>query len=365
VSNPLQAIAEDRTAWGRLLGAGIWLVFLGNPLGVLLDRDDWRGGVGVVALAIFAVIYLIGLARIRIAHMEQRYLTSAMFLTALFVLAGVVIAGAGDQGLTCLVFISALAVASLPSWHGVAVAGALFLVAAVGGRMVDDWSPHGNDFAILLATGAVFSFRLAWQRQGQLMHAEEQLTELAVEEERSRIARDLHDILGHSLTVVSVKAELAERLLDSDPEGARRELADLRRLTRDALADVRSTAQGIRGVSLAGEIAAARTALESAGIEPHLPTTVDEVPSQWRELFAWTIREGVTNVIRHSGATRCDIEIGPTEVTVTDDGRGVTGRGTGSGLEGLRQRARSTGSATVVTGAGPGGSGFRLSVVAS
>jgi len=363
VSTSLRAVAEDRTAWGRLLGAGIWLVFLSNPLGALIDRDDWKGPVGVVALGVFAVVYLVGLARVRIAHIEQQHLTSVTFLIVLLVLTGVVIDGAGDQGLTCLVFIAALAVASLPSWYGMGVAAVLFVVAAVSGRTIDGWAPHGNDFAILLASGAVWSFRLAWQRQGQLIQAKQQLTDLAVEEERSRIARDLHDILGHSLTVVSVKAELAERLLDSDPDRTRQELADLRRLTRDALADVRATARGIRGISLAGEIAAARSALESAGIEPHLPTVVDAVPSQWRELFAWTIREGVTNVIRHSGATRCDIEIGPAEVTVTDDGHGADGSGSGSGIEGLRQRARSTGSATVVTGPAPGGPGFRLSVV--
>ena len=347
MSTSLRAVAEDRTAWGRLLGAGIWLVFLSNPLGALIDRDDWKGPVGVVALGVFAVVYLVGLARVRIAHIEQQHLTSVTFLIVLLVLTGVVIDGAGDQGLTCLVFIAALAVASLPSWYGMGVAAVLFVVAAVSGRTIDGWAPHGNDFAILLASGAVWSFRLAWQRQGQLIQAKQQLTDLAVEEERSRIARDLHDILGHSLTVVSVKAELA----------------DLRRLTRDALADVRATARGIRGISLAGEIAAARSALESAGIEPHLPTVVDAVPSQWRELFAWTIREGVTNVIRHSGATRCDIEIGPAEVTVTDNGHGADGSGSGSGIEGLRQRARSTGSATVVTGPAPGGPGFRLSVV--
>lgn len=362
MGNVVRDIVEDRTALGRLLGAGIWLVFLGNPLGELLKQNDWTEWLGVPALVLFAVVYLIGLARIRVAHLHRRYLTSVAFVLALLVLAAAVVPGAGDQALTCLVFVAALSVASLPSWSGLAVSGVLFMVAVVAGRTVPDWSAHGNDFAIVLATGAVWSFRLAWQRQGRLMQAEQELAELAVEEERSRIARDLHDILGHSLTVVSVKAELAERLLDSDPERARRELADLRRLTRDALADVRSTARGIRGISLPGEIASARSALESAGVDAHLPTVADDVPSQWRELFAWAIREGVTNVIRHSGASRCGVELGSDRVTVTDDGRGI-GMDTapGSGLEGLRQRARLSG-ATVITGPAPGGRGFRLSV---
>ncbi len=238
----------------------------------------------------------------------------------------------------------------------------LFAAITAAGFWVDGWSAHGNNFAVLLAAAAVWSFRLAWQRQAKLMAAEQDLSELAVEEERARIARDLHDILGHSLTVISVKAELAERLFDDDPERAKAELEDLQRLSRDALADVRSTAQGIRGISLPGEIASARMALESAGIEPLLPTVADEVPSRWRELFAWTLREGVTNVIRHSEASTCEVELDADRIRVTDDGRGpCPDDGSGNGLEGLRQRARLAG-ATVTTSAGPGERGFSLTV---
>ena len=232
------------------------------------------------------------------------------------------------------------------------------------------YPPHGKlramrsylGLAVVLAAAAVWSFRLAWQRQARLVAAERELSELAVEEERARIARDLHDILGHSLTVISVKAELAERLFDDDPDRARAELEDLQRLSRDALADVRSTAQGIRGISLPGEIASARMALESAGIEPLLPTVADEIPSRWRELFAWTLREGVTNVIRHSRATRCEVELDAGRISVIDDGRGPwADGGNGNGLDGLRQRARLVG-ATVTTSPGPGDRGFALTV---
>ena len=135
------------------------------------------------------------------------------------------------------------------------------------------------------------------------MRAHEKNAELAVENERTRFARDLHDILGHSLTVITVKAELANRLLDVDTERARAELTDLERLSRDALADVRRAVEGYRELTLPGELARARTALAAAEIEAELPNSTDEVPSHLRELFAWTVREGVTNVIRHSGAT--------------------------------------------------------------
>ena len=161
---------------------------------------------------------------------------------------------------------------------------------------------------------------------------------------------------------MSVKAELAARLLDIDLERARAELEDLQRLTRDALADVRATALGVRAISLPGEIASARSALESAGIDPHLPTVADEVPSRWRELFAWTIREGVTNVIRHSNATSCEIALDERSVSVIDNGLGATEHSTnGHGIDGLRQRVALAG-ATLTTGPGPEGRGFALNV---
>ncbi|WP_246162009.1 sensor histidine kinase [Aeromicrobium ginsengisoli] len=358
-----QSDPADRARFGRLLGAGIWLFFLGNPLGALLRNDDLAARYGgVAALAVFVVVYLHGLSRIPQFHLRRQVPLAWAYIAILLTCFGIVVPGAGDQSMTCLVFIAALAVAVLPKWHAGAVVVMLFGGITAAGYLVDGWSAHGNNFAVLLAAAAVWSFRLAWQRQAKLMAAERDLSELAVEEERARIARDLHDILGHSLTVISVKAELAERLFDDDPVRARAELQDLQRLSRDALADVRSTAQGIRGISLPGEIASARMALESAGIEPSLPTVADDVPSRWRELFAWTLREGVTNVIRHSQATRCEVELDPAHIRVSDDGRGpCPDDGSGNGLEGLRQRARLAG-ATVTTSPGPGDRGFSLTV---
>ena len=357
----IESVGRDRSAWGRLLGAGIWLVFLGNPLGTLLSRDgDWQEWLGLTCLGAFVVVYLGGLALTRWVHVNGRYGTSVVLVAAMLVLFAGVVPGAGDQALTCIVFVAALAVSTFRAWSGLVAAGLLFVGVAVAGRSVDGWSAHGNDFAVLLATGAVWSFRIGYQRQAALARAERELSDLAVEEERSRIARDLHDILGHSLTVIAVKSELSGKLLDADPERARAELEDIQRLARDALADVRSTTSGLRSLSLPREIAAARSALESAGIEPHLPTVADAVPSAVRELYAWTLREAVTNVIRHSSATRCDVEMSGTELRVLDDGVGPRAvAGDGNGLDGLRQRVRAAGG-TVSTGPGPDGHGFEL-----
>lgn len=176
-------------------------------------------------------------------------------------------------------------------------------------------------------------------RNTELVASERRNQVLAVSEERNRFARDLHDILGHSLTVITVKAELAKKLLDVDPDRARAEIDDLEWLSRDALADVRRAVEGYRELTLPGEITRARTALAAAEIEADLPHSVDEVPSHKRELFAWTIREGVTNVIRHSNATHCTVVLNPDCVEIRDDGVGPVQESVGHGLTGLRERA--------------------------
>jgi two-component system sensor histidine kinase DesK len=363
VTTPRPAAAADRSSLGRVLGAGIWLVFLANPLGALLgDEDLAERSAGLAALVVFVLVCLHGISRVPQFHIRQQRALAWAHLAILAACFGVIVPGAGDEALTCLVFVAALSVAILPTWQAGTVVLVLFVTITGAGYGVDGWSPHGNHFALLLAAAAVFSFRLAHQRQARLVRAEQDLSELAVQDERARIARDLHDILGHSLTVISVKAELAERLFDVDPVKARAELVDLQRLSRDALADVRATAHGIRRISLPGEIASARVALESAGILPRLPTVADDVPSQWRELFAWTLREGVTNVIRHSRASTCAVQLDATGIRVTDDGPGGGADGRdGHGLDGLRQRAALAG-AVLTTGPGPGDHGFSLTV---
>ena len=196
----------------------------------------------------------------------------------------------------------------------------------------------------------------------RLRATQHEMARLAVEQERSRVARDLHDILGHSLTVITVKAELAGRLISSDPDASAREISEIEGLARGALADVRSTVGGYRGVSIASELANARTALGAAGIEARLPGSVDVVPAEYRELFGWAVREGVTNVVRHSQATRCEIELGAASVEITDNGRGPGGSEPGTGLDGLRERVAAAGM-RMTAGAGPDG-GFRLRVSA-
>ncbi|MFE5408245.1 sensor histidine kinase [Microbacterium sp. NPDC056569] len=196
----------------------------------------------------------------------------------------------------------------------------------------------------------------------ELRHTQRQLEALAVERERGRVARDIHDILGHSLTVVTVKAELAGRLVDVDPQRAKAEIAEVESLARGALADVRATVAAVRTVNVSGELAAARAALEAAGIAAELPSSTDAVPPGGRELAGWVVREGVTNVVRHSGATRCRVTLG-SEVEIADDGVGPSGRSTGStGLSGLRERVEAAGGRLTVGRSDLGGFSLRVTL---
>jgi two-component system sensor histidine kinase DesK len=219
---------------------------------------------------------------------------------------------------------------------------------------------EGILFGTLVATLAIWGISQSINRNVEVLQVREENARLALDDERNRFARDLHDILGHSLTVITVKAELANRLLDVDRERARSELADLERLSRDALADVRRAVDGYRELTLPGELSRARTALSAAEIAADLPNSTDDVPTDRRELFAWTVREGITNVIRHSGARRCTVLLGAHEVEIRDDGRGPESLGPGNGLTGLRERAEAVGGKVVTRALQPG---FSLKVV--
>src|SRR5262249_37604078 len=156
------------------------------------------------------------------------------------------------------------------------------------------------------------------------------------------------------------KAELAGRLVSLSPERAEAEIADIERLSRQALADVRAAVSGYRGTSLVVELFSARTALDAAGIEADLPGTVGPGPAGRNELFGWAVREAVTNVIRHSGAKRCRIRIYADEVEVSDDGVGPTAGTGGHGLAGLRERAEAAGGTLTVGRAAKGGFSLRV-----
>jgi two-component system sensor histidine kinase DesK len=180
----------------------------------------------------------------------------------------------------------------------------------------------------------------------RLRLAQEEIEHLAKVAERERIARDLHDLLGHTLSVIILKSELASKLGERDPERARAEIRDVERISRDALAQVRAAVRGYRSGGLQAELVSAREALRAAGVE--VETAVDNVqlPAAHEVVVALAIREAATNVVRHAAAKHCRIALsvagGVCTVTVSDDGRGGNVP-FGDGLTGMRERFEALG----------------------
>jgi two-component system sensor histidine kinase DesK len=198
----------------------------------------------------------------------------------------------------------------------------------------------------------------------ELRSAREELARLAVSEERLRFARDIHDLLGHSLSVIVLKSELLTRVLPEDaPARARQEAEEIEAVARGALREVREAVAGYRKASLATEMTGAAAAFEAAGIDYQRVQQGGVITPEAEAVLAWAVREGVTNVIRHSRASRCSIRVGRENgsivLDVVDDGRGGK-PGHGNGLRGVAERVAGVGGALE---AGPlAHEGFRLRV---
>jgi two-component system, NarL family, sensor histidine kinase DesK len=219
----------------------------------------------------------------------------------------------------------------------------------------------------------------------ELRAAREELAQLAVAEERLRFARDLHDLLGHSLSLISLKTELAGKLLRAAPERAATEIDDAQEVARRALREVREAVSGYRQPTLGEELAGAREMLEAAGIACRIENNAGLLPKPVEAMLAWTVREATTNVIRHSRARHCAIRLNrrhreaeTVDAEVSDDVRGLiharSGNGAtdvaassmdgatgGSGLTGLAERVAGFDGAAFEAGPLPTG-GFRLRV---
>jgi two-component system, NarL family, sensor histidine kinase DesK len=180
----------------------------------------------------------------------------------------------------------------------------------------------------------------------RLLLAQDEAQHMAKVAERERIGRDLHDLLGHTLSVIVLKSELASRLAASDPAAAAREIGDVEQISREALSQVRSAVQGYRSGGIDREIAAARRALESAGVRIEASVEPPGLSPSQESVLAMALREAITNVVRHAGATACRLTLRRDsdwcELEVADNGRGgaVT---EGNGLSGMRQRVEALG----------------------
>ncbi|MDT7725967.1 MAG: two-component system, NarL family, sensor histidine kinase DesK [Actinomycetota bacterium] len=257
-----------------------------------------------------------------------------------------------------IIYATGILVFALPAAWSLIISGATLLIIAVvlvsTGKLSDS---YGDVITVVSVTFTLFMMSRLVFAVRALRQANRRIGALAVAAERERMARDLHDILGHSLTTITVKAGLARRVLESsgDVERAIVEIRDVEALTRSVLSDVRTTVSENREVSLSTELVGARAALQAAGIDAELPSAVDNLRPDLQRTFGYVLREAVTNVLRHSGAGRVEVRLGDTWMEIEDDGDG-TAAAPGNGLRGLAERLALVGG--TIHAAGRSGGGF-------
>ncbi|WP_375493309.1 sensor histidine kinase [uncultured Jatrophihabitans sp.] len=330
--------------WQRYVFPSVWLVYLGQTVsGVHQHVAGAAAVVGYVIVGLFAACYIVALPVTR-AHRIRTFwylyaLTIVLTFAELFF--------AHSDAFVFLVYVAVLTIAARQRWSWGAVI-TYALVATFLPPAIPSWhqSVDWNDGATTLLVGfAMFGFFHVIESNRELAAARAEVARLAAENERSRIARDLHDLLGHSLTTITVKAGLARKLGErGETARAYTEITEVEELSRRTLGDVRAAVSGHREVTLAGELATAREVLRAAAITAEMPASVDIVASRLSELFGWVVREGVTNIVRHSRAEQCSINFGHNWIELTDTGHGAgPGACKGSGIAGLRDRVSAYG----------------------
>ncbi len=365
------------------LYAAFWLICLLFPLLTLAQRPPATPQLllALAGLAIFVVSYLWLLwpHPLRAGPKPRTLAQTALLCGLLTALVLVLSLAYGGSFLWLFVGLSAMVGVMLPpqpAFVAVMILTLLTIGAGVvlsGGVARADWL-HLLPLALVvrgLGLDMAGLARLA-QALSELHATRRELARLAVVEERLRLARDLHDLLGHTLSMITLKSELAGRLVASEPVRAAGEMRDVERVARQTLREVREAVAGYRQPSLRSELDAARELLDAAGIAAAIEDDAVTLPPAADAALGWVVREGVTNVIRHSRARRCAIRIwqanGFVHVEVRDDGEGAAPPGgagaplqAGSGLAGLTERVRAQGGWLE---AGPlqreGGAGFRL-----
>ncbi len=364
----------------RWFFSGVWLVYLIQPVSALFGHQHgvaWIAG-GLAITVAFCVIYMLVLMYSDTQPRLARY-----GLAAIALLAALACAVYGKDWVPLWIYVSAatgMVLAAEPDGRRVAVLG----VGAVGAcYLFFCWLSHldlTNTLVVLLPVLliglAMMGFRMQMTLMRELAQARGTVAKLAANEERLRLARDMHDLTGQSLSMITLKSELAVKRLTRLPSSAERdavltELGDIGRVSRQTLHDIREAVSGYRRPTLAIEVITARNALEAAGIglddDAGLTLRSGTFDPDAEAVLAWCLREAVTNVIRHSRARHCRIRLaertGELSLEITDDGRGLAEQDQenpgGSGLRGMSERLSAVGGRLALGWAEPG-RGLRL-----
>ncbi|MGW3229924.1 sensor histidine kinase [Kitasatospora sp. NPDC001095] len=360
-----------KVAWMML-----WMLYLAYPAGDLLSGGHSTIGtvLGWCCLAVFMVAYVLLVVFRSQAGMRPRAcLAIVTTMVGLAVAASVVL---GDAFLTLFIYASVCVAIITPARYGLRGLVAMAALTAVVGVGIGADVDNVSTFALsaFLSGVAMTGLQRLVATMKELREARAAVAHLAASEERLRLARDLHDLLGHSLSLITLKSELAGRFMDAGKdEAARAQVADIEQVARQSLIDVREAVTGFRRPTLPVELAAARTALAAAQVRleaaPELVDAWPALPDEERGALAWALREAVTNVVRHGeDATVCTVaadeswEAGGEHyavLEVTDNGRGPGKSQPGNGLSGLEERLALVGG-RLETGPGERGRGFRL-----
>ncbi|MGC4768904.1 sensor histidine kinase [Micromonospora sp. DT44] len=341
----------------------LWLWLLLTPAAAIARGQVHPAPPAAVGLVVFALFYL-ALVAVPVADLPVRPAVHHAGLVA-FALLGVGLAVAyagGPEGwLVLFLYVAAAGAVAFVrvTWGFGWVGGSAAAVLVIG---VAHRLPATETAQMALITVLAGAVTLAFARTARLVEelrrTQRKLARTAVEQERLRFARDLHDLLGHTLSLVVVKAEVVRRLAPTDPQRVVAEATDIERIGRTALAEVREAVTGYRERSFARELDGVRTALADVGIAVSVKGGDRQLGVEADDAFGWVLREGVTNVVRHSRASRCDIEVtadtDEAVLTIRDDG--VGGRPQyGNGLRGLTERLAQAGGTLHVGPARDGG----------
>ncbi|MEV7418865.1 sensor histidine kinase [Streptomyces sp. NPDC089919] len=342
-----------------------WLLMGMGAVSNLFQGDTpnpWIGGIGVL---VFNSLYVSVVFRAFDARSRQ----SAGTRWSLVALGAVTCALAVGYGGSWLLFFPLLALATGSVVRGRAlgpVIGGLSVLAGAVSIWKQGWDGIGIGYGTFVSGMVTAAILALSETVRELRETRQELARTAVERERLRFSRDLHDLLGHTLSVIVVKSEAARRLAPRDLDAALAQVGDIESVGRQALTEIREAVTGYREGSLGTELERARDLLAAAGIEAVVRRSGPPLPSQAEALLGWVVRESVTNAVRHSRARQCEITVDGTaeraRLVITDDGVGVGSAADdhvpGSGLAGLTERLAAFGgtltSGPVATG------GFRV-----
>ncbi|MFF9404155.1 sensor histidine kinase [Streptomyces anandii] len=362
-----------------------WLLMgLGSLSNVLQGKtaNPWVGGIGLFtfnSLYIYVVFRAFDKERREAPSTRLALLLMALLTTGL----------ALGYGGSWLLFFPLLGLAAGAALRGPWLGRAGLLLTVLAGAVSayrEGWNGINIAYGTFLSSMVTAAILGLSEAVRELRAAREELARRAVEEERLRFSRDLHDLLGHTLSVIVVKSEAARRLAPRDLDAALSQVTDIESVGRQALTEIREAVTGYREGSLSTELDRARSALTAAGIEPVVRRSGPPLTPRTEALLGWVVRESVTNAVRHSGATRCEIVVHSTadhaRLTVSDNGDGHDGDGRdgdvsggdvsggrapdaasggvgGTGLKGLTERLAAAGG-SLRAGPSPRGGGFTV-----